>query len=65
MVLSYFGGIAQLARASALQAEGRRFDSDYLHYGFGQLHENVAAFFIMIIRKITNLPTKILLIRPL
>ena len=26
-----FGGIAQLARASALQAEGRRFDSDYLH----------------------------------
>ena len=28
------GGIAQLARASALQAEGRRFDSDYLHYFF-------------------------------
>ena len=26
-----YGGIAQLARASALQAEGRRFDSDYLH----------------------------------
>ena len=26
-----FGGIAQLARASALQAEGHRFDSDYLH----------------------------------
>ena len=26
------GGIAQLARASALQAEGRRFDSDYLHH---------------------------------
>ena len=26
------GGIAQLARASALQAEGRRFDSDYLHW---------------------------------
>ena len=25
------GGIAQLARASALQAEGHRFDSDYLH----------------------------------
>lgn len=25
------GGIAQLARASALQAEGRRFESDYLH----------------------------------
>ena len=47
MVLSYFGGIAQLARASALQAEGRRFDSDYLHYCFGQLHENVAAFFVL------------------
>ena len=30
-VLRNFGGIAQLARASALQAEGRRFDSDYLH----------------------------------
>ena len=28
------GGIAQLARASALQAEGRRFDSDYLHNQF-------------------------------
>lgn len=28
---SAIGGIAQLARASALQAEGRRFDSDYLH----------------------------------
>ena len=28
------GGIAQLARASALQAEGRRFDSDYLHQAF-------------------------------
>ena len=26
-----FGGIAQLARASALHAEGRRFESDYLH----------------------------------
>ena len=25
------GGIAQLARASALQAEGRRFESVYLH----------------------------------
>ena len=34
------GGIAQLARASALQAEGRRFDSDYLHKiktSFGRL----------------------------
>ena len=26
-----YGGIAQLARAPALQAGGRRFDSDYLH----------------------------------
>lgn len=25
------GELAQLARASALQAEGRRFESDYLH----------------------------------
>lgn len=25
------GGLAQLARASALQAEGHRFDSDILH----------------------------------
>ena len=29
------GGIAQLARASALQAEGHRFDSDYLHQNSG------------------------------
>ena len=29
------GGLAQLARASALHAEGHRFDSDILHfYGF-------------------------------
>ena len=28
------GGIAQLARAPALQAGGRRFDSDYLHKEF-------------------------------
>lgn len=27
----YFGGLAQLARASALHAEGHRFDSDILH----------------------------------
>ena len=27
----YFGGIAQLARAPALQAGGHRFDSVYLH----------------------------------
>ena len=29
--LSRIGGLAQLARASALQAEGHRFDSDILH----------------------------------
>ena len=27
-----FGDVAQLARASALHAEGRRFDSCHLHY---------------------------------
>ena len=27
----FFGGLAQLARAPALQAGGRRFDSDILH----------------------------------
>ena len=27
----FYGGIAQLVRASALHAEGRRFESDYLH----------------------------------
>ena len=30
--LSLIGGLAQLARASALHAEGHRFDSDILHY---------------------------------
>ena len=29
-----FGGIAQLARAPALQAGGHRFESDYLHQMF-------------------------------
>ena len=28
-----FGGLAQLARASALQAEGQRFESVILHQG--------------------------------
>ena len=28
----FLGGLAQLARASALQAEGHRFDSDILHF---------------------------------
>ena len=27
-----FGGLAQLARALALQARGHRFDSDILHF---------------------------------
>ena len=27
-----YGGLAQLARALALQARGHRFDSDILHY---------------------------------
>lgn len=27
-----FGGLAQLARALALQAKGHRFESDILHY---------------------------------
>ena len=31
MVGITYGGLAQLARASALHAEGRRFDSDILH----------------------------------
>ena len=34
-----FGDIAQLARASALQAEGRRFDSVYLHLEASELSE--------------------------
>ena len=29
-----YGGIAQLARAPALQAGGHRFESDYLHHYF-------------------------------
>lgn len=30
--ITIFGGIAQMTRASALQAEGREFESHYLHY---------------------------------
>ena len=30
--LSHFGGLAQLARAPALQAGGQRFESVILHY---------------------------------
>ena len=29
--INHFGGLAELARASALHAEGHRFDSDILH----------------------------------
>jgi hypothetical protein len=32
IVLKKHGGLAQLARAPALQAGGRRFDSDILHW---------------------------------
>ena len=32
-----FGGLAQLARASALQAEGQRFESVILHHGKSQM----------------------------
>ncbi len=39
-----FGGIAQLARASALQAEGHRFDSDYLHHTIKQFSRIFANF---------------------
>ena len=40
---SAFGGIAQLARAPALQAGGRRFDSDYLHKRFDRM---IGPFFV-------------------
>ena len=39
-----YGGIAQLARAPALQAGGRRFDSDYLHKK--RTDFSVCAFFL-------------------
>ena len=29
--LNFYGGVAQLARAPALQAGGQEFDSPYLH----------------------------------
>ena len=32
LFLSVFGDVAQLARASALHAEGREFDSCHLHH---------------------------------
>ena len=34
------GGLAQLARASALHAEGHRFDSDILHI-CGEVSQNI------------------------
>ena len=44
------GGIAQLARASALQAEGRRFDSDYLHKTQSVVNQMIDnAFFLLLI----------------
>ena len=33
-LISRFGGLAQLARAPALQAGGQRFESVILHYAF-------------------------------
>ena len=42
------GGIAQLARAPALQAGGRRFDSDYLHQK--PLRSNSERFFLYVCR---------------
>ena len=43
---SAFGGIAQLARAPALQAGGRRFDSDYLHQAKKTFHQLESLFCI-------------------
>ena len=34
--MKFFGGLAQLARATALQAVGQRFDSVILHVKQGQ-----------------------------
>ena len=41
------GGIAQLARAPALQAGGRRFDSDYLHQIANRLPDIWEAIFLV------------------
>ena len=40
-----YGGIAQLARAPALQAGGRRFDSDYLHKKSSTLRSGFFLFY--------------------
>ena len=42
------GDIAQLARASALQAEGRRFDSVYLHKLRNRFTITVSLFFCFV-----------------
>ena len=41
------GGIAQLARASALQAEGRRFESVYLHQTGVTIRKIVTLVFLL------------------
>ena len=41
------GGLAQLARASALHAEGHRFDSDILHKYNEELKINSSSFQIL------------------
>ena len=43
LYLHSFGGLAQLARALAWHARGRRFDPDTLHKG---IYKNVNPFFI-------------------
>ena len=40
--LCYHGGLAQLARAPALQAGGQRFESVILHCGFGMERTKVS-----------------------
>ena len=46
------GGIALLASAPALQAGGRRFDSDYLHKEF----DFVERFFVMLMMQFVMMP---------
>ena len=38
------GGLAQLARALAWHARGRRFDPDTLHYIISALYINISTF---------------------
>ena len=42
--LGEVGGLAQLARAPALQAGGHRFDSDILHEKWGKKEEGIEDF---------------------